>query len=107
MDTSNKPWISIFENKLPLDYIYKILQNISGICGNKMRFKYEYKLVLAAENYSQLLLYRTLGYIPEFAHIPDTENFSPAAQKQLTVCFVHSPVIRICTGFLLYRTLKS
>ena len=27
--------------------------------------------------------------IPEFAHIPDPENFSPA-QKQLAVCFVQS-----------------
>ena len=27
--------------------------------------------------------------IPEFAHIPETENFSPA-QKQLTVCFEQS-----------------
>ena len=37
--------------------------------------------------------------IPEFAHIPDPENFSPAQQKQLTACFVHSPVIRI---YLIY-----
>ena len=52
--------------------------------------------------YSQLLLYRTRLY--RNSHIPDTENFSPA-QKQLTVCFVHSLVFGY-TGFLIYRTLN-
>ena len=51
-------------------------------------------------NYS----YTGLRVIPEFAHISDPENFSPA-QKQLTVCFVQSSVFGY-TGFLIYRTLN-
>ena len=58
--------------------------------------------------YSQIiLLYRTRGYTGIRAHTGDRENFSPA-QKQLTVCFVHSLVFGgyTGTGFLIYRTLN-
>ena len=41
--------------------------------------------------------YTGLSVIPEFAHIPDPENFSPA-QKQPTVCFVQCVVFGH-TGF--------
>ena len=51
-----------------------------------------------------IALYTGLSVIPEFAHIPDPENFSPA-QKQLTACFVHSLVLRYAR-FLTYRTLN-
>ena len=41
--------------------------------------------------YSQLLLYRTLGYTGFRTYVPDRGNFSPI-QKQLTVCFVQSGI---------------
>ena len=58
------------------------------------------------KSYTVSSSYTGLSVIPEFAQIPDPENFSPARRNiELTVCFVRSLVFGY-TGFLVYTGLK-